>query len=167
MKYFKKIAEKKLKKKDKKNTQFAKGIPYPLEKKQIPEFSNESNKAEWEFAVQEHNAHRAGHHKDLRLGDPEAQRAYSWALRYWPERGEKRLAKRQVDHTLEYMDFEGQIPEGYGAGEVRLPMRGRAKIEKSSPDKITFVYNNTRYTIVRTGDDNWLLLNREEVRSAS
>jgi len=41
------------------------------------------------------------------LGDPEAKKAYSWAIRHWPAPGEKRLAIRQPDHTMAYINFSG------------------------------------------------------------
>lgn len=118
------------------------------------------NDTTYEFGVQEHHANRAGKHFDLRLGDPKSNKAYSWAVRYWPKPGEKRLAIRQPDHTIPYMDWQGKIPTGYGAGTVKVKYRGQAAIQKSSPSKINFVVDSGKFTLIKTKGDSWLLLNR-------
>lgn len=132
------------------------GLPSKKLKAKIPIEHNEV----WEFGVHEHNAKRAGKHFDLRLGNLKTNKAYSWALRYWPKPGEKRLAIRQPDHTIPYMDWSGDIPKGYGAGKVKIKYRGKAGIHKSSPSKINFNVDKTKFTLIKTDKDNWLLLNR-------
>ncbi len=89
------------------------------------------------FVIQEHFAERAGHHYDLRLEMDGV--AKSWALRRIPEkRGERRLAIQTEDHTIEYMDFEGIIPVGYGKGKVLIWDRGEYELLDRSDDKIKF-----------------------------
>lgn len=116
----------------------------------------------WELAIQEHHAKKAGKHYDLRLGD--GHDAHSWALRKLPGPGESALAVQQPTHTMEYMDWEGEIPEGYGAGTVKLAERGKVEVVESDDNRVIFNrYEGKKaheYALLRTGQKNWLLLNR-------
>lgn len=113
----------------------------------------------WPMSVQKHYANRAGKHYDLRLGDEKSKKAYSWAIRYWPKPGEKRLAIRQPDHTIPYMSWQGTIKKGYGAGKVKLVQRDYVDID-TAPKKINFHDQGTDYTLINTDGNNWLILNR-------
>jgi ubiquitin-protein ligase len=118
----------------------------------------------WELCIQVHDAERAGRHYDLRLGDPETEDGHSWALRYWPEVGEKRLAVQQSTHELPYFDWEGEIESGYGKGKVRIDTRSTVEIGSADNKKITFIIPRGRrkglYTLVHTDDKRWLLIRR-------
>lgn len=134
------------------------GIPNRNRYALIPE---QRDLADWEYGVHAHNALRAGKHFDLRLSKD--QDAHSWAIRNWPAPGEKSLAVQQPTHTRSYMDWEGTIPEGYGAGEVKLQDRGKVRVVESGPNKIKFFRFRGKeadeFNLIRTKGNYWLLIN--------
>jgi len=114
------------------------------------------------FVVQEHHARRL--HWDLRLELDEVLK--SWAVPKKPpvKPGIRRLAVLVKDHPLDYISFEGTIPEGeYGAGIVKIWDSGKFTVENRKPDKLVFVLNGDkmkgRYTLVQFSKikENWLL----------
>ena len=141
--------------------EFAPGIPkkgwtaeFPTFKKPVP----------LEFGLHHHKSEGpAKEHFDLRLGDPDTGHAHSWAMKYWPKPGENRLAVMQPTHTIEYMDFEGRIPEGYGKGDVSLAKRSKTEIVSSSKGHVRFnLYNgksNEEFLLRHTDGNKWLLRN--------
>ena len=139
--------------------EYAKGIPKKNYFAKVPTTNKPGN---WEYVVQRHLAHRAGEHFDLRLA-PKGK-AHSWALRRLPGPGEKVLAVQQPTHTREYMDWEGIIPSGYGAGKVGIEGRGKVEVMESTANKVIFNKHDGRqtreYALIRTGGKNWLLINR-------
>ena len=153
-----------------KNAQaFAPGIPKQKEVSRLPAIKP-STQNRWTLAVQDHEAARAGRHYDLRLVDPDAGKAHSWAIpkARLPEPGEKLLAIQTFTHTPQYALHFGEkkpetIGQGYGKGRVRMAVKEPTEIIESNNDKVRFnVYrgkNNEEFVLRRTKDDKWLLQN--------
>ncbi len=119
------------------------------------------------FVVQEHFASR--HHYDFRLEMDGV--AKSWAVpKGMPtERGEKRLGIQVEDHSLDYMDFEGEIPPGmYGAGRVLIWDRGTYELLKRDDREIKVKLNGEKlkgtYVLIRfpkSGKNAWLIIKKD------
>src|SRR6266702_3889152 len=125
------------------------------------------------FVVQKHLASHL--HYDFRLEHNGV--LLSWAVPKGPSLNprDKRLAMRVEDHPLDYGDFEGVIPEGYGAGIVLLWDRGTWTPEDpnvtSSMKKgeLKFTLEGVKlkggWVLVRTGaadSRSWLLIKHRD-----
>jgi bifunctional non-homologous end joining protein LigD len=113
------------------------------------------------FVVQEHQATHL--HWDFRLEKDGVLK--SWAVPKGPPEKKqiKRLAIEVEDHEINYINFEGTIPEGqYGAGTVKIWDRGTYQIESESPKRIVFNLNGKRlkgrYSLVYLKEKQWLLM---------
>jgi bifunctional non-homologous end joining protein LigD len=123
--------------------------------------SGRKRKGSPRFVIQEHSATRL--HWDLRLEHDGT--APSWAIPngmpMTPD--ENRLAVRTEDHPLEYLEFEGEIPEGqYGAGTMRIWDQGTYELEKWTAGKVMLDFAGEkvrgRYAIFRTrGEKDWMI----------
>ncbi|HKG35142.1 MAG TPA: DNA polymerase ligase N-terminal domain-containing protein [Solirubrobacterales bacterium] len=114
------------------------------------------------FVVQEHDATNL--HWDLRLEHDGV--ALSWALPrgipQLPDRAANRLAVRTEDHPLEYLEFQGEIPEGqYGAGSMRIWDTGTYSAEKLRDDEVIATFEGERlqgrYVLFQTRGRNWMI----------
>jgi bifunctional non-homologous end joining protein LigD len=124
------------------------------------------------FVVQLHAA-RARHY-DFRLEHGGV--LVSWAVPKGPslDPADKRLAVHVEDHPVDYIHFEGTIPEGnYGAGAVVVWDRGRFEAVKDFDEgletgKLLFdLYGyklRGRFTLVKTkrGAKDWLLIKERD-----
>jgi len=123
------------------------------------------------FVIQEHDA--SHHHYDLRLEIDGVLKSFAIPKTPPTEPGIKRLAIRTQDHSLEYADFEGEIPEGhYGAGTVTIWDKGGLVVEELREDeKILFELSGSkmqgRYALIKTKlggqktNKNWLFFKRK------
>src|ERR1700758_2531689 len=132
------------------------------------------------FCVQKHLASHL--HYDFRLEHNGV--LLSWAVPKGPslDPKSKRLAMKVEDHPVEYGDFEGVIPEGYGAGIVMLWDRGTWTPDVDDVDAalkkgdLKFTLNGYKlkgsWVLVRTGgrypgargggDRSWLLIKHRD-----
>jgi bifunctional non-homologous end joining protein LigD len=142
------------------------------------------------FCVQMHHASRL--HWDFRLEHNGV--LLSWAVPKGPslDPQTKRLAVHVEDHPIDYGDFEGVIPEGYGAGTVMLWDAGEFIWTKESAQsvddsiargdvkfRLDGVKLHGEFALVRTGgriggrrgaarpvdpadDRNWLLIKKRD-----
>jgi DNA ligase D-like protein (predicted 3'-phosphoesterase) len=117
------------------------------------------------FVIQEHDASRL--HYDFRLEIDGVLKSWAVPKGVPLESGIRRLAVQTEDHPLDYINFEGRIPEGqYGAGEVRIFDSGTFIHHKQDLEKIEFelegeVYSG-RYVLIHTGENNWLILKKKD-----
>ena len=138
------------------------------------------------FCVQKHRATRM--HFDFRLEHDGV--LLSWAIPRGPslDPAKKRLAVQTEDHPIDYGEFEGVIPSGYGAGTVMLWDIGTYEwIKESAEDfdrsrlrgDIKFRLQGTKisgefalihigergrqYGGSSDGDKNWLLIKKRDV----
>src|SRR5712664_1528988 len=132
------------------------------------------------FCVQKHLASHL--HYDFRLEHNGT--LLSWAVPKGPslDPKTKRLAMKVEDHPIEYCEFEGVIPEGYGAGIVMLWDRGTWEPQVDDVDAalkkgdLKFTLNGYKlkgsWVLVRTGgryagargggDRTWLLIKHRD-----
>jgi len=115
------------------------------------------------FVVHDHFAIKARHHHDLRLEMDGVLK--SWAVpKGVPEKTKtRRLAIQTEDHPVDYINFEGKIPEGlYGAGIVKIFDKGKYELIEKSKNRIIFELKGEKlkgnYNLIKFRKLNqWLL----------
>lgn len=152
-----------------KSAEYAPGIP-KRQTRELPTASEE-DKLRWILAVQDHKARRAGRHYDVRLVDPDAGLAHSWAVpkARLPSDKERLLAVQTWTHAPEYALNFGEggprtIGKGYGSGTVELVQKEPVDIVKAHNDLMRFrlaqnASSLQEYLLRRTHGDKWLFQN--------
>ncbi|MGH2969063.1 MAG: non-homologous end-joining DNA ligase [Solirubrobacteraceae bacterium] len=112
------------------------------------------------YVVQEHHARSM--HWDLRLEHDGTLASWAVPRGIPPDPKRNHLAVRTEDHPLEYLDFEGEIPEGsYGAGTMRVWDRGTYELHKFREDEVMITFHGERlqgrYVLFRTDGKNWMI----------
>jgi len=117
------------------------------------------------FVIQKHQATLL--HYDFRLEMDGVLK--SWAVPKEPptKSGVKRLAVQVEDHALDYINFEGTIPEGmYGAGTVEIWDKGTYTLKTRKENKIEISLQGSKlkgdYVLIRFRNKNWLFFRKKE-----
>jgi bifunctional non-homologous end joining protein LigD len=152
--------------------------PEPTGSDNIEKDTGENNKFDHvpisRFVIQKHDATRL--HYDFRLESKKKNVLISWAVPKGPsiDPKVKRLAILTEDHPIDYLLFEGIIPEGnYGAGSVIVWDTGSYNLEVTEDmkedvsyqfkkGKINFILFGKklkgRFSLIKTSRENqWLL----------
>ena len=146
-----------------------------------PVSSGEKHSDSPRFVIQKHDASKL--HYDFRLEVNGVLK--SWAIPKGPstDPSQKRLAIPTEDHPIDYIDFEGVIPEGnYGAGKVIVWDLGtyqNLKEDMPMSDTVDKGHVDIRldgkklkggYALIRAGKGNrkfWLLFKKKDEQANS
>jgi bifunctional non-homologous end joining protein LigD len=114
------------------------------------------------FVVQEHHATRL--HWDLRLEHEGALASWAVPNGIPEDPDDNRKAVHTEDHPLEYLTFEGDIPEGnYGAGRMTIWDSGTYELHKWESRKVVLTFHGERlrgrYALFQAGrgEKDWLI----------
>ena len=116
--------------------------------------------------VQKHWALKAGLHFDFRFEENGV--APSWAVPKGFSQDKVRIAIQVPDHAIPYMDWEGEIPEGYGAGTVEIWEKGILTIVERTPDLVKFSINEGKlkgsWCLTREDGTKWFLTGQLDLK---
>lgn len=126
------------------------------------------------FVIQQHHATALHHDLRLEMFNGPTPVLVSWAVpKRLPRTKEKKsLAIRTEDHPIEYLDFNSDIPDGYGAGAVRIYDTGRYEMMGRNEERLTFRLDGNRqrgvFHLINTGEkdgkEQWLAIMSSDER---
>jgi len=115
------------------------------------------------MVIQQHKA--TNDHFDMRIKD--GDKAHSWVIRSMPGEKTTQLAIRQPTHTAKYMDFEGEIKEGYGKGGVKKVYDEEIDVVYGHDKKVKVVLPQGEFTMLKIdklGPNNWLMVKNNPIK---
>jgi len=126
------------------------------------------------FVIHQHHATALHHDLRLEMFNGPTPVLVSWAVpKRLPRNKEKKtLAIRTEDHPIQYLDFNSDIPDGYGKGAVRIFDTGRYEMVERSEDRMTFRLDGSRQrgvfhlinTGAKDGKEQWLAIMSKDER---
>ncbi|MEX0784819.1 MAG: DNA ligase D [Dehalococcoidia bacterium] len=125
-----------------------------------PSGDDESSPARNRFVVQEH--HATSLHWDLRFERDGVLVSFAVPMGIPPDPKENHLAIHTEDHPLEYLEFEGNIPDGnYGAGDMFIWDRGTYETHKFRDVEVMVTLDGERvrgkYVLFQTKGSQWMI----------
>jgi bifunctional non-homologous end joining protein LigD len=112
------------------------------------------------FVIQEH--HATALHWDLRFERDGVLVSFAVPMGIPPDPKENHLAIHTEDHPLEYLEFEGNIPDGnYGAGDMFVWDRGTYETIKFRDVEVMVLMHGERvrgkYVLFQTEGNQWMI----------
>lgn len=117
------------------------------------------------FVVHEHRAKRAGLHYDLRLESEGALKDWAFRKALPKEPGVKRFGIAQEDHDKMWLDFEGEIKAGYGAGNMTIWDKGQYEAIKETPSFMLMCFSGNKLKgeyVLTQFRNGWLLFKTKD-----
>ena len=116
------------------------------------------------FVVQKHQARNL--HYDFRLEMDGVLKSWAVPKGLPIEPGVKRLAVQVEDHSLEHIDFAGNIPQReYGGGTVEIWDKGEFLIDGQAPGQLEIILWGKKlsgnYVLIQNDGKNWLVIKRK------
>jgi hypothetical protein len=119
----------------------------------------------YRFVLHLHLAKRAGRHYDLRI-ERDDNNVESFATKkeiIKLKKGDRIQLFRQPLHTPDWLDFEGEITDGYGQGKITIVDKGKVTLLRQKDNRVfVFEFKGKKlkglYALIRLGKDDWLFV---------